>query len=63
MSNPNRKPYQTLSQAVEEMERTDPEVRALVEKQDWEDERDAMRRRIDERRAAEGKPPLRRGSS
>lgn len=51
--------HHTLTQILEEMERTDPYLRELVEKEERQRWRTAFWARIDARRAAEGKPPLR----
>lgn len=58
MSNPNRKPYQTLSQVLADLEANDPEVRAVVEKLNAEQDRSDFRKRMNDRRIAEGKRPF-----
>lgn len=66
MSNPNREPWKTLQDHLDDLERTDPAVRAaaqryhemVVEVTQIEPEREARWQRINERRAAEGKPPI-----
>jgi hypothetical protein len=50
-----------LGKELEEMERSDPELRAIVAREARERWRANLHRAIDERRATEGKPPLRRG--
>ena len=61
MSNPNRK-WQTLQDALDELERTNPEVRAASERYDsfvlGESYRYRLYEGINERRASEGKPPI-----
>lgn len=53
-----KRQWMTFTQMLEEMERTDPELRAFVEQCDRDAAREAMYDRINARRAAEGKPPL-----
>lgn len=60
------RPWETLQDALEELERTDPEVGAAARRYDEmvhevtqvEPERQRRWARINERRAAEGKPPI-----
>jgi hypothetical protein len=53
----------SLGAELEELEQTDPGLRRIIKQAELDGERRAMRDRINERRKAEGKPPLRiRGS-
>lgn len=52
--------YQTLTEVLEEMERTDPVLREIAAKEARDMWRANLHRAIDERRATEGKAPLRR---
>ncbi len=60
------RPWETLQGALEDLERTDPAVGAAARKYDEmaqevtrvEPEREARWTRINERRAADGKPPI-----
>jgi hypothetical protein len=53
LSNPNRPPFKTLTQDLAELERDDPNVRAVVDKLDREAWRQALKGRVAARREAE----------